>query len=88
MEKMRDYEFEFLNDFDINSIDLATKEGRWTITIHEWEKTDAKTLRFTLHNAEEKNACRSAVMTYIRNHKLDWTVYSERNKYNIYVVRA
>ena len=84
----RNYGFEFLEDFDINSIDVATKEGVWSQTLREWEESGAKTLKFSLKSAEEKSRCYGAVVNYNKTHKKDWTIYPERNKYNIYVVRA
>lgn len=84
----RNFEFDFLDDFDINSIDVSTREGRWALTLREWMESGAKVCRFALHNAEEKGLCSTAIRGYIKSHNLDWTVYPERNKYNIYVVRA
>ena len=85
---MKDFEFEFLDDFDINEIDVATKEGRWALTIKKWMESGTKTCKFSLHNSVEKNNCAAAVNAYIKKHNLDWTVYPERNKYNVYVVRS
>ena len=82
------FEFAFLTDFDPNEIEIATKEQRWAEVIKQWMDTDAKTLKFSLKNIEEKGRCRTAVNKYLETHNLDYTVYSEKNKNNIYVVRA
>ena len=89
MTMKKDYEYEFLtDDFNIDDIEIATKEGRWSSTLIEWGNTDSKKMRFTLHNAKEKNACANAIRAYVRTHKLDWTVFCEQNKFNVYVVRS
>lgn len=88
MEKKRNYDFEFLTDFDVNSIDVATREGRWAVTLLDWLNSDTKACKFSLKSADERRRCRGALANYIRSHNLDWTVYLERNTYNIYVVRA
>ena len=87
MEKEK-FEFEFLDDFDINSIDVSTCSGRWAKTLYEWMQTDAKACKFTLCNQDEKNRCACALRAYTKKHNLDWTIYPERNKYNVYGVRA
>ena len=81
-------EFEFLDDFDLSEIEVATRNGRWSKILNEWVASNAKACRLTCANAEEKRRCRGAISTFVRTHKLDWTVVSEKGTYNIYVVRA
>lgn len=81
-------QFEILEDFDINSIDIATRNRRWAEILEQWRETDAKTLKFSLKNAKEKDQAVASIGMYKRAHNLDWTVYRERNTYNVYVVRA
>lgn len=78
--------FDYLNELP-EGIEIWNK-NRYVDTIIEWEKTDSKVIRLICKNPAEKNACRASVSAYIKNHNLDWTVYNEKNKYNIYVVRA
>ena len=80
--------YEFLTDFDINDIEIATRERKWASIMDEWVKTNAKTLKFTLKNQNELAACKGAIGTYKRNHGYDWTIVREKATYNIYVVRA
>ena len=85
MEKIQ---FEILEDFDINSIDIVTRNRKWAEILDQWRETTAKTLKFSLKNMSERNACCGAIQTYKRQHNLDWTTYRERNTYNVYVVRS
>lgn len=83
--------YEFLEDFDPNDIEIATQggeKGKWTNILCEWMETDSKTLKFSLKSQDEKRLCRAAISQYIRKHGLDYTIYNEKNKFNIYVVRS
>ena len=80
--------YEFIEEFDPSSIDIYTREGRWTTMLHEFERQTVNTVKFTLPSAVEKNRCRSSIKQYIKRHGHDWVVYPERGSYNIYVVKA
>lgn len=81
-------EFEFLEDFDLSEIEIATHDGRWVKILKEWIESEAKACKLTCASPKEKSRCRSAISLFIKNHALDWTVVSERGTYNVYVVRA
>jgi len=85
MEKIQ---FEMLEDFDINSIDVATRDRKWADIFDQWRETSSKTLKLSLKSAKEKDRAVTSLGVYKRQHNLDWTVYRERNTYNVYVVRA
>lgn len=81
--------YEFLSEFDINSIEIdANRLRRWAALLGEWIKTDSKAVKITCKNKDEKKLCRAALREFIRRRKLDWTVYPEKASYNVYVVRA
>lgn len=90
--KMGKFEYEFLEDFDLSSIELTKGRGngygRWINIFYEWLATDNKVLKLSLTNAAEKKTCQASIRHFIKKNHLDWTVYNERAKYNIYVVRA
>ena len=87
MKNTEEITFEFLDEFDPNDIEFETKR-RWATTLDEFGKQDAKAIKFTLKSPKEKNLCRAAVELYKKNHHLDWTVFPEKGKYNIYVCKA
>lgn len=79
-------EFNYLNELPEN-LEFWEK-NKYIDTIIEWEKTDSKCLKLICKNPKEKCGCRASVTNYIKTRKLDWTIFNEKNKYNIYVVRA
>ena len=87
---MANVQFEFIketittDDIDVN----RSRTGMYISVIREWEKTDNKTLKFSCKDQREKNTCRSSISSYLRKNKLDYTVYCEKNKFNVYIVRA
>lgn len=80
-------EFNFLTSLPAD-FEVASKDGVYTNAIREWEKTDNKVLKFSCKNMKEKGSCAAAVQMYIKKYKRDYTVYREKNKYNVYVVRS
>ena len=82
----KEIEYEFMNEVDQN--DLATREGRWAKILKEFGNKDQKVLKFTNHNAQERNSCRSAIYSYKNKYGVDWTIHHEKGKYNIYVIKA
>ena len=83
----KDFTYEFIDDFDPSQIEYE-KRKRWATTLEEFSRQDAKTVKFTLKTPKEKNLCRTAIETYKKAHGLDWTVFPEKNKYNIYVCKS
>ena len=83
-----DYTFELLDDFNVNDIDVSKNEGRWACTVHDFERSNAKAVKFVCGNSAEKNRCYGSLTSYVKRKHLDWTIYCERNTYNIYLVRA
>ena len=87
---MANVKYEFIkeiittDDIDVN----RSRTGMYISVIREWKKTDNKTLKFTCKGQREKNTCRSSISSYLRKNKLDYTVYCEKNKFNVYIVRA
>lgn len=87
---MENAKFEFIKE-TITTDDINVNKphnGVYTSIIREWEKTDNKTLKFCCKDQKEKNTCRSSISAYLRKNKLDYTVYCEKNKFNVYIVRA
>lgn len=81
-------EFEFLEDFDLSEIEVATHDGRWVKILKEWIESGAKACKLTCASPKEKNRCRGAINLFVKKHALDWTVVGEKGTYNVYVVRA
>ena len=77
--------YSFLDDFDVRDIELY---AQWAHALDEFDASNSKAMKFTLANAQQKNRCRSAISSYCKRNSKDWTIYNEKNKYNIYVVRA
>lgn len=89
--EMEKFEYEFLEDFDLSSIELSTRggnNGKWVKIFLEWLKTNNKVLKLSLANQHAKRNCQTAIRSFIKRNNLDWTVYNEKGKYNIYIVRA
>lgn len=80
--------FDYIEDFDPNSIDVNTKEGFYAKILSDWEKTDKSTIKFSASSESEKKRCYGAVRGYIVRKGHDWTMYCEKGKPNIYVVRS
>ena len=84
----RNFDIEWLNELPS---DLEVSSGRrndWATPFREWIMSDSKVIKLVMKNKEDKVLCYTAVTSFIRKHKLDYTVYCEKGKYNIYVVRA
>lgn len=73
---------------ELPNVDFNTRDGRWVRTFREWMESDAKVIKLSLKNADEKRMCYQAIRNFIAKNKLDYTIYCERGKYNVYVVRA
>lgn len=79
-------EFNYLNNLPAD-IEVSER-GKYIPILREWENTDSKCLKFACANAEEKSHCASALYVYLRKNHKDYTIFREKGKNNIYVVRA
>lgn len=85
----KNFEYEYLSDFNLDDLDVTrNRSGKWSMLLDEFAKTDNKTLKISLKKTEDKRSCTSSIRQYIKKNKLDWTMYLERNTFNVYVVRA
>ena len=64
------------------------KMNDWVTPFKEWILSDKKVIKLSMKNAKDKNRCYASIRRFINAHNLDYTLYPEKNKYNIYVVRA
>jgi len=81
-------EFEFLDDIDLSEIEAVDRTGRWSRIFKEWINSNKKAVKLSLKSANERTLCRSSLYAFMRKYHLDWTVVSEKNTYNVYIVRA
>lgn len=82
-------EFNFLTSLPADFVAASkNRGGAYTNAIREWENTDNKVLKFSCKNMQEKGNCAAAAQMYIKKYNKDYTVYREKNKYNVYVVRS
>lgn len=79
-------EYEYLETFDLS--DVIASRGRYAPIIEKWLLSNAKALKFSLKSIEDRRRCRAAITRYRDSHHYDWTIYNEKNSYNLYVVRA
>lgn len=78
--------YEYMEELDVDKHSI-TRCGRWSGILIDWMKTDKKVLKISLDDEHDKKVCRTALQAYMKAHDIDYTVYSERGKNNIYVVR-
>ena len=88
MKEEKNFEYEFIDDFDPSKLDLSSRQGKWIMMLREFEEQPAKTLMFGLHSRKEMLNCRQSIHSYKRAYGKDWTVFTEGSKYRIYVCKA
>ena len=79
-------EFELLKD--VPDIEITRRQNKYIDPLLEWEKTDNKCIKFVCKNQAEKTNCASALANFFRKTNRDYTIYREKGKFNVYVIRA
>lgn len=80
--------YDFIEDFDPESIRVNRRESEYAKALDEWVLTDNSTIKFSSTNNREKRNCYGAIRQYIKKNGHDWTIYCEKGRFNIYVVRS
>ena len=86
MLEERKFDVEWLDELPSDLETFAMND--WVAPFKEWIMSDRKVIKLLMKNREDKRRCYASITGFIRRHKLDYTVYCEKGKYNIYVVRA
>jgi len=87
LNEERKFDIEWLDELP-SDLEIDSNKNDWATPFKEWILSDRKVIKLLMKNKDDKRKCYASINAFIKKHKLDYTVYCEKGKYNIYVVRA
>ena len=86
MEKEK---IEYLDDVDLVGLrQICERNGRWSGELNAWEKTGNKVLKINLSSQRERTNALIGIREWKKKNKKDYTVYSARTGYTVYVIKG